>query len=179
MQGGQSSLKTQLLERAFHEQLLVIADTTRFVMAGLYALYKTEIQKSEMIQNPGSEAFVEKWRDNPSPYLAHFAQELRPPSTTSGISIWHFILLVAGLGLGAAVTAFWLGKRTIPAAESSLADNLSLLSIQERKVHQMLAKGMSNKEISLELNIGVNTVKSHVSSILGKLKAKSRKELME
>jgi DNA-binding NarL/FixJ family response regulator len=42
----------------------------------------------------------------------------------------------------------------------------------------MLKKGASNKEISEEFNIGISTVKSHVSSILSKMNAKSRKELM-
>ncbi len=43
----------------------------------------------------------------------------------------------------------------------------------------MLQEGKTNKEISEEHNIGVNTVKSHVSSILSKLKLKSRREVMK
>ena len=57
---------------------------------------------------------------------------------------------------------------------SSIAE----LSVQERKIYKLLEEGLSNKEISEAHNIGVNTVKSHVSSILSKLKMKSRKEIM-
>jgi len=58
-------------------------------------------------------------------------------------------------------------------------ENLSLLSVQEIKIYRMLQEGKTNKEISEEHNIGVNTVKSHVSSILSKLKLKSRREVMK
>jgi len=38
----------------------------------------------------------------------------------------------------------------------------------------MMSEGLSNKEIAAKLNISANTVKFHVSSILGKLGASSR-----
>ncbi|CAN0606043.1 unnamed protein product, partial [Ectocarpus sp. 12 AP-2014] len=55
---------------------------------------------------------------------------------------------------------------------------LKSLSIQERKIYSLLKEGKSNKEISEEYNIGVSTVKSHVSSIYTKLSVKSRKEII-
>ena len=50
------------------------------------------------------------------------------------------------------------------------------LTRRELEVLQMLAAGLSNKEIAARLNISEHTVKFHVASILGKLDASSRTE---
>jgi DNA-binding NarL/FixJ family response regulator len=50
------------------------------------------------------------------------------------------------------------------------------LTHREVEVLQMLAAGLSNKEIAARLNISEHTVKFHVASILGKLGAGSRTE---
>jgi NarL family two-component system response regulator YdfI len=50
------------------------------------------------------------------------------------------------------------------------------LTSRELEVLQMLATGLSNKEIATRLNISEHTVKFHVASILGKLGAGSRTE---
>jgi two-component system, NarL family, response regulator YdfI len=50
------------------------------------------------------------------------------------------------------------------------------LTRRELEVLQMLAAGLSNKEIAVRLNISEHTVKFHVASILGKLGAASRTE---
>jgi len=50
------------------------------------------------------------------------------------------------------------------------------LTRREVEVLQMLAAGLSNKEIAGRLNISDHTVKFHVASILGKLGATSRTE---
>jgi DNA-binding NarL/FixJ family response regulator len=48
------------------------------------------------------------------------------------------------------------------------------LSERETEVLRLLAAGLANKEIARDLNIGEQTVKTHVSSILGKLGVQSR-----
>jgi two-component system, NarL family, response regulator YdfI len=50
------------------------------------------------------------------------------------------------------------------------------LTRRELEVLQMLAAGLSNKEIAARLNISEHTAKFHVASILGKLGASSRAE---
>ena len=50
------------------------------------------------------------------------------------------------------------------------------LTRRELEVLQMLAAGLSNKEIAARLNISEHTIKFHVASILGKLGAGSRTE---
>lgn len=48
------------------------------------------------------------------------------------------------------------------------------LTERETEVLELLSNGMSNKEMAQALGIGEKTVKSHVSSILGKLGVSSR-----
>jgi len=62
------------------------------------------------------------------------------------------------------------------AASSPLADLIEPLTPRESEVLQMLASGLTNKEIANRLAISEHTVKFHVASILGKLGAASRTE---
>jgi DNA-binding NarL/FixJ family response regulator len=48
------------------------------------------------------------------------------------------------------------------------------LSERETEVLRLIAQGRANKEIARELQIGEQTVKTHVSSVLGKLGVQSR-----
>jgi NarL family two-component system response regulator LiaR len=48
------------------------------------------------------------------------------------------------------------------------------LTAREREVLILVAKGQANKEIARELSLGTQTVKTYVSSILGKLGVRSR-----
>jgi LuxR family maltose regulon positive regulatory protein len=50
------------------------------------------------------------------------------------------------------------------------------LSEQERRVLRLIAAGLSNPEIAEELVISVNTVKTHVKNIYGKLSVNGREE---
>jgi len=54
------------------------------------------------------------------------------------------------------------------------AANVEPLTDRETEVLKLLAKGASNKEIGTALRIEESTVKTHVSSILGKLQVHSR-----
>jgi DNA-binding CsgD family transcriptional regulator len=50
------------------------------------------------------------------------------------------------------------------------------LTAREQQVLQLLASGLSNKLIAVQLGISEHTAKFHVNSILGKLGAQSRAE---
>jgi NarL family two-component system response regulator YdfI len=68
------------------------------------------------------------------------------------------------------------GLPAAPAHTAALDELTESLTRRELEVLQMLAGGLSNKEIAARLNISDHTVKFHVASILGKLGAASRTE---
>ena len=58
--------------------------------------------------------------------------------------------------------------------EIRLPESPETLTARETEVLRLLARGRANKEIARQLNLGEQTVKTHVSSILGKLGMQSR-----
>jgi NarL family two-component system response regulator YdfI len=68
------------------------------------------------------------------------------------------------------------GLPAAPTRAAALDELTESLTRREVEVLQMLAGGLSNKEIAARLSISDHTVKFHVASILGKLGAASRTE---
>jgi LuxR family maltose regulon positive regulatory protein len=52
------------------------------------------------------------------------------------------------------------------------------LTPKERKVLELLARNLSNKEIALAMQIGEETIKWHLKNVFGKLAAGSRKQVV-
>ena len=65
------------------------------------------------------------------------------------------------------------GKAAEPKTDAPVAE----LTPRELDVLQCIARGMSNNQIALELSIGSNTVRSHVSSLIRKLNLENRTQL--
>ena len=59
-------------------------------------------------------------------------------------------------------------------ASGPIADELSQLTGQERKILALVAEGKTNKEIASEIFLSDKTVKNYVSSILAKLNLERR-----
>jgi DNA-binding NarL/FixJ family response regulator len=92
------------------------------------------------------------------------------------------LLVIATLGVWAAhrtrrlrpATAVFAVAETRPVA---VAHNLSTLTSRELDVLELVARGLSNRQIAAELVIGERTVETHVSRVLGKLGMTSRLEV--
>ena len=52
--------------------------------------------------------------------------------------------------------------------------SLMSLSSRQRDMLAMIAHGLTDKEIAIKLKISEKTVESHISKLLGKLKARNR-----
>jgi DNA-binding NarL/FixJ family response regulator len=92
--------------------------------------------------------------------------------------IYVGLIALAFMGLGV-----WAGARLFrrPAAQAVFEMNIRAvaslgISDRELEVLQQLAAGRSNKEISAELNVSPNTVKTHVANLYGKLEVRRRTE---
>lgn len=71
-----------------------------------------------------------------------------------------------------------LARRAVPESPSQAEGPVEALTPREREVLQLIAQGLPNKTIALELGISEHTVKFHVGSILAKLEASSRAEAL-
>ncbi|MFF2822329.1 LuxR C-terminal-related transcriptional regulator [Arthrobacter koreensis] len=98
--------------------------------------------------------------------------------TISGEEISDAVVRVAG---GDAVFSPRLAGFVLDAFGASTTvsvdDELDRLSVREREVMRLIARGYSYKEVARELFISVKTVETHVSAVLRKLQLSSRHEL--
>jgi DNA-binding CsgD family transcriptional regulator len=88
------------------------------------------------------------------------------------LSIADFIATVKSLGLTPAAAAS-RHLQPVPSAH----DMRELLSDRELEVVRLVAEGLSNKEISLRLELSDKTVKNHISHILAKMQLTARTQV--
>jgi len=166
MAAESSASKRLLIEEQLHEDLLSIADTSNNFLVSLFAIYKSKYESNYTLNIDFYKAYIKKWNKQNNPYFKAFKKKLTFNSNTNSIVIaiiLTFIFMISG---------FFLGKRGFKNKK------IKNLSIQERKIFELLKQGATNQEISNDFNIGLSTVKSHVSSIYSKLNIKSRKDIV-
>lgn len=84
-----------------------------------------------------------------------------------------------GLNVGLALLVLFLGLAMWFQYSKRKKGGAPQLSKQETLVHGLIVQGKSNKEIANELFISLSTVKSHITSIYGKLNVAGRQELLK
>ncbi|AZK45122.1 LuxR C-terminal-related transcriptional regulator [Paenibacillus lentus] len=62
---------------------------------------------------------------------------------------------------------------------SSMEGNGGVLTAKEQAVLRLMEMGLSNKEIALQLNVSLATIKTHINNIYGKLQTKGRLQALE
>ncbi len=65
----------------------------------------------------------------------------------------------------------------LPGDPPPVDPELDLLSVREREVLRLIARGYTYKEVARELSISAKTVESHVSAVLRKLQLSTRHQL--
>lgn len=132
-----------------------IAENTLYYTTLLKKLKESEIPPSEYL-------FLEE-------KLAYLNQEALNGSLQ--LSRW--------MNIGLVVLVAFLGYMLFQQRKRQDKTILPELSKQETMVRNLILQGKSNKEIANELFISLSTVKSHITSIYGKLNISNRRELLE
>lgn len=163
-----STSKRLLIEKQLKKNLFLMADTSTIFLASLYAVYLNRFLSNYSSNEEFYASYIKKWSNQDNGYFNSFKNQLpisRSSNSTILISIVSaFLLIFIGV-----VTGKYGFKKN---------NKIQKLSIQERKIYEMLQQGASNQEISDHFSIGLSTVKSHVSSIYSKLNIKSRKGIV-
>lgn len=169
---GGTAMKKEFVTKAIYEELRYVADTSSNPLASLYALYRSNFEANYTVNPKFYEEYLTRWDGETSLYFSDFKSKL--PIAKSRVP-W---LLYVVIGVGFFILGFGLNHFLLKRKKKG-KPQLTSLSVQERKIFTLIKSGKSNKEISEEYNIGLSTVKSHVSSIYSKLNIKSRKEAMD
>lgn len=162
-----SASKRFLIETQLHKDLLFIADTSKNFLVSLFAIYKSRFESNYSSNVDFFKSYSKRWRNQNNTYYKSFKTQLPIKTETNKIAI--VIILACIL----TIIGFLAGKRGFKKSK-----NFEKLSIQERKIYELLQQGKTNQEISNHFNIGLSTVKSHVSSIYSKLNVKSRIDIV-
>lgn len=166
-----SAIKTEFISKAIYEKLRYVADTSTLPLVSLFAIYKSNFESNYKVNQEFYELYLDKWEQEESLYFKEFRKKF--PVQKSNELLYRSLIAVSFLVLGFGLS--FLRPNPVKKEINQLKD----LSLQERKIFGLIQEGKSNKEISEDCNIGLSTVKSHVSNIYSKLDIKSRKEALD
>ena len=167
-----SQLKRDFIATGVYEKLRNMADTLSEPLPSLYALYRSDYRNHATEHPEFYNSYFKKWENEKSPYFSILRNELTIKKEVS--PLWKYV----GFGFVFFLLGIFLHK-WYAVKSTKTSKKLKALSVQERKIFDLIKAGHSNKEISEQHNIGISTVKSHVSNIYSKLQIKSRKEAMD
>ncbi len=115
------------------------------------------------------DAIASLLKANPDATVGHVAASL---DGFTDLSIASLIVLAKELPRSTQAAS----RHLAPVPEGS-TDSRSLLSERELQVVRHVAEGISNKEISLRMELSDKTVKNHISHILAKLHLTARTQI--
>jgi len=162
-----SASKRLFIKNQLNRELQLVADTSNIFLVSLFAIYKSNFNSNDTSNMDFYKSYFKKWRNLDNEYLISLKHQLPIKNKTHSLSIYIILVLILSF-VSYSFIRIGLRKTT----------NIKNLSIQERKIFELLQEGASNQEISNHFNIGLSTVKTHVSNIYSKLKVKSRKDII-
>lgn len=129
-------------------------------------------------------AIRERWPDIEVVALTSFVEEDKVQGALEAGATGYLLKDAKAAEVAAAIRAAYHGEMHLdPAVARQLADSLRAprrhaevdsLTEREHEVLTLVGRGMANKEIGRELGISDRTVRTHITSILGKLGLASR-----
>ena len=167
--GQTNNYRANLHEKRFNDKLRNMADTCQDPLISLYLLYNTNFRLNYQSKVKFYRKYLLKWEDQDNPYFDSFREQIALP-LPSNKKTFFFVILIS---IVLVCLSFYLGTFT-----KRTSVGIQKLSVQERKIFELLQKGATNQDISEKCNIGISTVKTHVRNIFAKLKVKSRKEIL-
>ena len=165
------SVNKEFASRTINDKLRHVADSSSHPIVSLYALHHSDFESTYLENQLFYENYLEKWEGEDSTYFQSIRSILNRDERSN--LVWYILIGVGFFAFGL------LLQRYLTRGNRMHNKQLQTLSVQERKIFQLIQSGKSNKEISEEYNIGISTVKSHVSNIYAKLNIKSRKEAID
>jgi len=156
-------IEKEFIDQVVTEKLKVIADSCSNPLVSLYALYQFDFKIDFEENSDFYEAYIAKIGKTNNRYFRAFKNQFPAKKPRR----WFYVLFVLLVGAVGYLLYFLLGKKR---------RLLKTLSLQERRIFDLLRTGASNQEIATTYHIEVSTVKSHVGKIYSKLKVSSRKE---
>lgn len=137
--------------------------------------YLEDLKKNNYYDLLGSQ-LAERYPNSPytKQYLSELAADkylVEKPQTP-----WWLYLLGVFAAFSVLANFYLIGKwRQLQRKDKTT----TVLSVQEKKVMQLIMENKTNKEIASELFISINTVKTHINNLYKKLNVTSREELKE
>jgi DNA-binding NarL/FixJ family response regulator len=166
------------------EALRIVAET-----ADPADLLDTEVDVLILQGQESLEGLAALWKAETKPALLWISDSPQAVQTLRGlpVSAWGLLSSEASSEeLTAAVHAVYQGLIVAPRLKlealwienppEEAEDLIEQLTPRETEILELLAQGLANKQIALELEISEHTVKFHVSSIYAKLGATNRME---
>jgi DNA-binding NarL/FixJ family response regulator len=90
------------------------------------------------------------------------------------VPVDHLVLGLKCAAAGDALVAPSITRRLLDRFAQTARRDLPALTVREREVLALIARGMSNREIARRLHLSETTVKTHVSSLLASLGLRDR-----
>ena len=175
----------QLLREKVLDDYYNFADTSSYTIIQLLSIYLM----NETFSAPGHLKLMERVQtkvqdsDTSSPYYKAFSNELsylkyhvkrQSRTKTIWVIVIAFLLVIVSIFIPKLIQK----KGSNRDLENGISELINQLSIQEKRVLDLLKEGKTNKEISNELHIEVSTVKSHLNKIYSRLGVSGRKDII-
>ena len=174
----------QFLRKKVYTAYSTMADTSSYLVIQMLAIYFINESFDALDQIDLMEKIQAKTeaKDTSSPYYKAFLNDLsyikyQAKTKSQTKNTWIISIAIMILVVSVIINRLVFGKKSLK-NRIDTSNLISQLSVQEKRVLDLLKEGKSNKEISQELHIEVSTVKSHLNKIYSQLGVKGRKEII-